>query len=148
MPVSPEAPLTVLERLQVWAWSPIIVLRVALLITYGLYVYFAVISFIAGVPVFNLTTPEGYTPVWAVLLGIAALIAAIGSIADRWNHWERWASLVVSSLMLTYVGSLNAIAFIAGDVTRQAVGGAVAIGLVLPMCRFFWLASQAGKKRK
>ena len=64
------------SRLAMWVWSPVIVLRVALVITYVLYVYASIIAFIAGIPVFKLTTPEGYTSVWAVLLGSSAIVAA------------------------------------------------------------------------
>lgn len=134
-------------RFEVWAWSPIVVLRVALVTTYLLYVYFGIISFIAGIPAFTLTAPQGYTSVWATLLVVASVISAVGAIEDRWNRVERWASLALSSLMLGYVGTINVIAWISGLVDRQAVAAAVAIGFVLPVCRFVYLASQAGKKK-
>jgi hypothetical protein len=134
-------------KFEVWAWSPVIVLRIALVVTYLLYINFAVRSMIAGIPVFTLTAPAGYTLIWGALLAIAATTSAVGAIDDRWNGVERWASLALSSLMFAYVGAMNLVAFVSGDVNRQAVGAAVAIGLVLPVCRFVYLAAQAGKKK-
>jgi hypothetical protein len=131
---------------EVWAWSPVSILRVALVITYLIVVGFAVTSFIAGVPVFELTTPVGYTAPWAVLLCASAIAAAIGAVNDHWRQLERWASLMVTNLLLPYVAALHIIGYISGDPNRQAVSW-VALGLlVLPLTRFLWLASQAGKK--
>jgi len=135
------------SRLAMWVWSPVIVLRVALVITYVLYVYASIIAFIAGIPVFKLTTPEGYTSVWAVLLGSSAIVAAIGSTTDRWQALERWASLALSALLLTYIGGLNLVGFIEGDLDRQFIGAVALIAGILPITRFVYLAAQSGKKK-
>lgn len=134
------------SRFETWAWSPVIVLRVALVATYLLYVYAAIIAFVAGIPVFSLTTPEGYTSIWAVLLGVSALISAVGSVADHWDRIERWASLALSSLMLAYVGGLNIVGWVSGDLDRQFVGAIAIIAFVLPVTRFVYLAAQSGKR--
>ena len=134
------------SRLAMWVWSPVIVLRVALVVTYVLYVYASIIAFIAGIPVFKLTTPEGYTSVWAVLLGSSAIVSAIGSTTDRWQALERWASLVLSALLLTYIGVLNLVGFIEGDLDRQFIGAVALIAGILPITRFVHLAAQSGKK--
>lgn len=128
-----------------WAWSPIIVLRVALVSTYMLYVYCAVIAFIVGVPIFNLTTPPGWTPVWAVFLGVSALISAIGSVTDRWQKVEKWATLFLSAMLLAYVGGLNIVAWVELDLDRQFIGGVALIAAILPITRFVYLAAQSGK---
>ena len=135
------------SRLAMWVRSPVIVLRVALVVTYVLYVYASIIAFIAGIPVFKLTTPEGYTSVWAVLLGSSAIVAAIGSTTDRWQALERWASLVLSALLLTYIGGLNLVGFIEGDLDRQFIGAVALIAGILPITRFVYLAAQSGKKK-
>ena len=134
------------SRFAVWAWSPVIVLRVALVGVYLGYVYASVIAFIAGVPVFRLTAPAGYTAVWAVLLGTSAVVSAIGSISDRWQHVELWASLALSSLMFAYVGGVNGIGFVEGDIDRQFLGAIAFIAWILPAVRFLYLAAQTGKK--
>ena len=135
------------SRLAMWVWSPVIVLRVALVVTYVLYVYASIIAFIAGIPVFKLTTPEGYTSVWAVLLGASAIVAAIGSTTDRWQALERWASLALSALLLTYIVWLNLVGFIEGDLDRQFIGAVALIAGILPITRFVYLAAQSGKKK-
>ena len=134
------------SRLAMWVWSPVIVLRVALVVTYVLYVYASIIAFIAGIPVFKLTTPEWYTSVWAVLLGASAIVAAIGSTTDRWQALERWASLALSALLLTYIVWLNLVGFIEGDLDRQFIGAVALIAGILPITRFVYLAAQSGKK--
>jgi hypothetical protein len=135
------------SRFAVWAWSPTIVLRVALLAAYLVSVYSSVWAFIAGVPVFNLTTFPGYTPVWAVLLGGSAVLSAIGSITDRWQQLEKWSSLALSALWLAYVGGLTGVGFAQGDPDRQFLAAASITLLVLPVARFVYLAAQSGKKK-
>lgn len=134
-------------RLAIWAWGPVVVLRVALVAVYLSFVYASVIAFMAGVPVFRLTAPEGYTSVWAVLLGSSAVLAAVGSITDRWQQLEKWASLVLSAMMLAYVGGLNGVGFVEGDLDRQFVGAIAFIAFILPAVRFVYLAAQSGKRK-
>lgn len=133
------------SRFEIWAWPPVIVLRVALVITYLLYVYASVIAFIAGIPVFSLVTWEGYTPAWAVILGTSAVLSAIGAITDDWQRLEKWASLVLTSMLIGYVGGLNLLGFVEGDWKRQFVGAIALIAMVLPATRFVYLAAQSGK---
>lgn len=134
-------------RFATWAWSPIIVLRVALVAVYLGYIYAAVIAFIAGVPIFRLTAPEGYASIWAVFLGLSAIVAAIGSVSDRWQQVEKYASMCLSALMLAYVGGVNGVGFVLGDLDRQFVGALSFIALILPAVRFVYLAAQTGKKK-
>jgi len=134
------------SRFAIWAWSPIIVLRVALVITYLLYVYASVIAFIAGVPLFSLTTFPGFTTAWAVLMGTSAVISAIGATTDRWQKLEKWASLVLFSTMLAYVIGMNLVGFVEGDLGRQFAGAVAVVAMVLPTTRFVYLAAQSGKK--
>lgn len=135
------------SRLAVWAWGPVVVLRIALVAVYLGYVYASVIAFLAGVPVFRLTAPEGYTSVWAVILGTSAVLSAIGSVTDRWQQLEKWASLVLSAMMLAYVGGLNGVGFVEGDLDRQFVGAIAFIAFILPAVRFVYLAAQSGKRK-
>lgn len=135
------------SRWAVWAWSPVIVLRIALVGVYLGFVYASVIAFIAGVPVFRLTAPEGYTSVWAILLGTSAVLSAVGSVTDRWQQLEKWASLVLSAMMLAYMGGLNGVGFVEGDLDRQFVGAIAFIAFILPAVRFVYLAAQSGKRK-
>jgi hypothetical protein len=135
------------SKLAIWAWSPVIVLRIALVSTYMAFVYASVVAFFAGVPVFNLTTFPGWTPVWAGLLAISAVLGAVGSITDRWQQLEKWATLSMSALFLAYIAGLNIVGFIEHDLGRQFAGAVALIAGILPMTRFVYLAAQSGKKR-
>lgn len=134
------------SKLAIWVWSPVIVLRVSLFVVYMLWVYASVIAFMVGVPIFDLTTPPGYTAVWAVLLGASAVFSAVGSLTDRWQKLELWSTLVLGALILGYIGALNLMAWVEYDITRQFVGVIAAIAGVLPITRFVYLAAQSGKR--
>jgi hypothetical protein len=148
-----EMPLRYLEnvrpksRLAIWAWGPVIVLRFAVVSTYLGLVYASVIAFIAGVPIFELTTPQGWQPVWAVTLGTSAVIASIGSLSDKWQKLEMFAVAVVGAMMLAYVGGLNLRGFVDGDLDRQFIGVIAFIAAILPWTRFIYLAAQMGKRK-
>lgn len=134
------------SRFEIWAWSPVIVLRVALVIVYLGYIYCAVIAFIAGIPVFTLVAWEGYTSIWAALLAPSAVVSAIGALTERWERVEKFASLALSALLLGYVGGLNLVGWVEGDLNRQFGGGIAFIAMVLPATRFAYLAAQTGKR--
>lgn len=128
-----------------WAWGPVIMLRVALVATYLMYVYAAVIAVIAGVPILDFSNLPGYLPVWAFGLGVSAILSAVGSLTDRWQKVERWATLVLSALLIAYIGGLNIAAWGEGDLSRMFVGGIAIIAGILPVARFVYLAAQSGK---
>lgn len=134
------------NRFAIWAWSPIIVLRVSLVSTYCFYVLAGLIGVRAGIPIFTLTAPQGYTLIWASILGIAALVAAIGSLSDRWHTAEKWAAMFLSAMLLTYVGALFTVGFVENDLGRQFIAVISAIGALLPVTRFVYLAAQSGKR--
>lgn len=135
------------SRLAKWAWSPVIVLRVSLVLTYLLFAYGSVVAFRAGVPVIDLTTPTGYRAFWATGLFLASLTAAIGSISDRWQVTERWATLGMTALLAAYVVPMNVIAYGGEDLNRQFVSVVAVIACVLPVGRFVYLAAQSGKSK-
>lgn len=134
------------SKFATWAWSPVIVLRVGLVLIYIGYIYASVIAFIAGVPIFDLTTPAGYTPIWAILVGASAVVSAIGSITDRWQKIEKWATLALSAMLFAYIGGLNIVGFIEHDLNRQFIGVIAIIAAIMPVVRFVYLAAQSGKR--
>jgi len=133
-------------RFEIWAWSPVIVLRVALVATYVIYAYASIIAFLAGVPIFDLTTPSGWTPIWAVVMGGSATFAAVGSTSERWERLEMWSGGFLSAMMFAYVLGLNIVAWASLDASRQFVGAIALIAFVLPVTRFVYLAAQSGKR--
>ena len=135
-----------LSRLEVWAWSPIIVLRVALVTIYVLFGYASIVAFIAGIPLFDdRVAVTNFTSVWALFTGPAAAVAAIASISHRWERAEKWAALALTALQSGYVIGLNSVGFVLGDLNRQYAGAMALIAIVLPATRFIYLAAQSGK---
>ena len=136
-------------RFERWAWSPISAYRLGLTLGYVAMVYFGVQSFIAGVPAFAIAAPEGWTPVWALILIGGGVAAAIGSAASS-KVFERVETVGAWILMLTlgtYALTLLWIAYGIGDQSRAAVGaGFIALG-VQPLVRLLWLMSQLGRKK-
>jgi len=141
---APRKP-SALER---WAWSPITAFRIGLTLTYIGAIYFGTSAFIAGVPAFVIAAPDGWTPLWAGVLVIAAVLAAIGSAADTKpfrlmeliGSWALFISLGVYAIVLLFI------AYHDGDATRAAVGaGFVALG-IQPGVRMLWLMAQLGRK--
>lgn len=136
-------------RFERWAWSPILAYRMGLSLSYIAMVYFGVSAFISGVPVFRLTAPEGWTPIWSIVLVLGGIVASFGSTGD--TKALRNIELVGAwALFLTLGGYALTILFLAyatGDVNRAAVGaGFIALG-VSPGVRLLWLMTQLGRKK-
>lgn len=136
-------------RFERWAWSPILAYRLGLTLGYLTTIYFGISAFIAGIPAFQITAPEGWTPIWSAILIVGGIIATAGSIAD--GHVFRRVELVGAwTLFLTlggYAVVLLILAYGSGDAGRAAVGaGFVWLG-VQPGVRMLWLMSQLGRKR-
>lgn len=136
-------------RFERWAWSPIIAFRLGLTVGYLATVYFGVSAFIAGIPAFVLTAPEGWTPIWSVVLVIGGAVGAIGSVSDS-KPWTRIELAGAWALFLTlgsYAAVLLFLAYGQGDSTRAAAGaGFLALG-VQPAIRMVWLMSQLGRSK-
>lgn len=137
-------------RIRSWSATPIVIPRGALIFKYFLFAYFGAVSGLVGVPIFSLTAPVGYAVIWGALMLCAGSFGVYGSWIDDPRHEtiEKWAVLVISSLMLPYVGSLNAVAFVSHDGGRQALAAGVTIILVIPITRFLSLARKSGTHPK
>src|SRR6478735_4126606 len=106
------------SRFEQWAWTEIPAYRLGLLLSYGFAIYFGISAFIAGVPAFNIAAPEGWTPVWSILLIVSGPIGLIGIARDtpKFQVTELFASAVQSLTLITYAGTLLILAYVAGDV--------------------------------
>lgn len=136
-------------RFERWAWSPILAFRIGLTVGYLATVYFGVSAFIAGIPAFVITAPEGWTPIWATVLVIGGGVGAIGSVSDHkpWSRIELAGSWALFLTLGSYATVLLFLAYGNGDASRAAVGaGFVALG-VQPAIRMVWLMSQLGRSK-
>lgn len=135
--------------LRAWASSQVAAYRVGLVMGYVVMMYFGTSAFIAGIPVFEFTTPEGWTPVWAGAVTVGGLIAGIGAIKAGtepltreirvFNRIELVGAILLFLTLFTYAFILLLIGYQYGDAGRASVGaGFVALG-VHPTVRMLWL---------
>jgi hypothetical protein len=145
--VSRRKPFTV--SLQEWAGSQVAAYRVGLLLGYAAMIYFGASALVAGIPSFQFTTPEGFTPIWSVGVVLGGFIAAVGSLKAgsepmtkdviRFNRIELTGAILLFLTLGTYAVILLILGYRFGDNGRASIGaGFVALG-VHPTIRMFWL---------
>jgi hypothetical protein len=132
-----------------WASSQVAAYRVGLLLSYLSMMYFGGTSFYAGIPTFQFTTPEGWTPIWATGVVIGGFVGAIGSLkagaepltksVRRFNRTELTGAILLFLTLGTYAAILLTVGYGYGDPGRTSIGsGFVALG-VAPAIRMIWL---------
>lgn len=133
-------------KFRTWAWSPVIVVRIALAVSYLLTIAMAVTGlFAAYLPSFH---ESGVANAWWWSGGLVvfATAALLGSTRDKWQSLEKWASLGVLAGQALYVSAV----LVAGSLTNNLAATTAGLGLmgmmILPLSRFLWLASRAGRK--
>jgi len=132
-----------------WALSQVAAYRYGLVLTYVGMIYFGASAFAAGIPVFDITAPHGWTPVWSSVVMVGGFIAAIGSlrageepitkVIKRFNRTELVGSIMLFLTLGTYAFVMLYLGYGHADISRQAVGaGFVALG-IHPTIRMIWL---------
>lgn len=136
------------SRFERWAWSPIIAFRIGLTAGYITTVYFGISAFFAGIPAFEFTAPEGWTPIWAAILILGGIVASFGSVADgpRFRRAELGGAVALFLTLGVYSAVLLILAYGVGDISRAAVGAGFVALAVPPGVRMLWLMSQLGRK--
>ena len=137
-----------LSKFEIWAWSPVISFQVGLTAGYLAMIYFGVSAWLAQIPAFRHTAPNGWSIWWAIALTFGAILASIGSVSRQ--RWFEVAELVGSALITLTVGSYAAVLLFlayAGHIVGQAAAGAGFVVLTVPvLVRMLWLASQSLRK--
>lgn len=138
-----------LSKFEIWAWSPVVSFQVGLTAGYLAMIYFGVSAFIAQIPAFRHTAPDGWSVYWAAALTIGSILASIGSVSRL--KWFEMTELIGSILVTLTVGSYAAVLLFlayAGQEADRAAGGAGFVVLTVPvLVRMLWLASQSLRKR-
>ncbi|HOY83536.1 MAG TPA: hypothetical protein PLB92_15485, partial [Rhodoglobus sp.] len=122
-----------------WASSQVSAYRVGLVLSYLVMMYFGASAFIAGIPVFTFTTPEGWTPIWATVVVVAGFVAGVGAIRAGaepvtrevriFNRIELTGAILLFLALGTYAVLLLIISYGFGDLARASIGaGFVALG--------------------
>lgn len=127
--------------------APIIVPRWMLTAKYALFVALGVVAGIAGIPTLSLTTWEGYTTIWAVLLAVGAAVAAVGSLRVRCEPAEAAGATVVVALLSAYAIGAMVLAVGSADSGRAALAIVLLIVTLLPAVRAVPLLLRVGVRR-
>lgn len=140
---------TTAVMLKEWASSQVAAYRVGLFLGYIIMIYFGFSALVAGIPIFEFTTPEGWTPIWASAVIVGSLVAAAGSIRAGsepvtkevrvFNGVELFGAITLFLTLGSYATLLLIFGYALGDDNRVAVGaGFVALGIP-PTIRMLWL---------
>lgn len=149
---TPPGPIELAARMgwfSEWARSQVAAYRIGLILTYLGTIYFGGSALTAGVPVFVVTAPEGWTLIWAPVVVLGGFIASVGAIRAGTEPVTKpirafnWIELVGSTMLFltlfTYAGALLFLGYVYGDNGRVAVGaGFIALG-IHPAVRMIWL---------
>ena len=138
------------SRFERWAWSEIPAYRLGLTLGYIGLIYFGVSAFIAGVPAFTLAAPDGWTPIWAVVLVLGGATGSIGSVSEskRFRAIELVGSWAIFLTVAVYATTLLFIAYANGDASRAAVGSGFVVLAIAPGVRMLWLMARVLRRER
>lgn len=132
-----------------WASQQVAAYRVGLVLGYLSMMYFGTSAYIAGIPTFDFTTPEGWTPIWSSVVVLGGLVGGIGSLKAGsepetkeikvFNGIELAGAIMLFVTLGTYAALLLVIGYGYGDPGRASIGaGFVALGIPATV-RMLWL---------
>lgn len=114
---------------------------------YFLFAGLGVAATVIGIPTLDLTTPEGWVSFWGLVVTVAATLAAVFSLRERFEVLERIAAVVLCAYLLTY--TVGAWVLIFSDVGQLFQRGAGAIVLTVmsfvPVVRCLYMLSRVGR---
>lgn len=135
------------KLIDAWSKEPIHVPRWMLTAKYVSFAVLGALAVWSGIPTLQVVTFDAFTTGWAALLVLASILAAVFSFRREWEEGEKWASLVVSSLLATWGSAAVIRAIIEQDVGRVAGAFAVVIIAMLPSARALGLLRRAGVRK-
>lgn len=117
------------------AWEPIAVPRWAITLKYLLFSAAGISAFFSGVTTLDLSTPQGYVPIWAAFMSLGAILGTIGSLRPKWG----WIEAIGASIIFAFLIVLVFLVFGRGS---TAAAFLLLIVNVLPGVRAFFLVSR------
>lgn len=121
-------------RLNDWATAILVIPRWLLTAKYALFALYGVIAAVAGAPTLDKSINSAYAFVWAIALGVAAVIAAFGSLEERFEAFEKWAGVAIVGLMSTLlVGAIQLVNL--GDINRAGFSVLLFMVTLIPAAR-------------
>ena len=132
-------------RFERWAWSPVVSFQIGLTLSYLGLIFFGTTSFIANVPVFQITAPEWWSQYWATALGVGGIMGFFGSIHRRKSYetLELFGSAISALALGSYALSLLVVAYGIGDVDRATSATSMVVLTIPFLVRTLWLSSQS-----
>jgi len=129
-----------------WGLGAIVIPRWVLVVKYATFILIGITVYLASSPSLDITTSNGYTPLWSIAVTITASVSLIGSLRQRWERMEGWAVLCLAALLIGYAAAPLQLV-VSGDHDRAAYS-ALALALsVLPSARAWMLIRRAGSTR-
>ena len=113
---------------------------------YFAFMVLAILSVIGGLPTLNVATFDTFTTFWSGILVVSSLVAAVASFRSTWDTCEKWAGLIVTSLLTTWAVAAIWRAASEGDWGRVAGAFGVLVIAMLPGVRVVGLMRGAGTK--
>jgi energy-converting hydrogenase Eha subunit E len=132
-----------------WARSQVAAYRIGMVLMYLAIIYFGGTSFSFGVPLWEIAAPIGWSKIWAAVVMVGGLVAAIGATraGDEpltqtirvFNRVELVGAVLLFLALSSYSMSLLYYGYLLHDDARATVGsGFFALG-IHPAARMTWL---------
>jgi hypothetical protein len=123
--------------------EPLHIPRWVLILKYIGFAYFGGVSAYLGVPRLDLTTPDGYRPVWAAVIVVASLWS-LGALILGKPKVERWTVGVLVSFLFAYVYAIVNAAW-SGETNYSALAAILPLVTLFPIGRFVGLLPRGRK---
>lgn len=123
--------------------EPLHIPRWILLLKYLGFAFFGVVAYNVGVPRLDLTTPEGYRPIWAAAIVLFALTAALFLIIQKPNL-ERISLVGLVGFLGVYIYAITQAALDGGE-GYKALASVLWLLIVFPAGRFVALLPRGRK---
>lgn len=119
--------------------SPIVVPRWLLTAMYVGFVLLGSVVMWASAPSVELITGADFAvAVWAFLLALGGLAAAVTSLRQKWERWEKYPATAVAGLFLVYAFAPTALV-LQGDADRASLSVVALLLSLIPLVRAYGL---------
>lgn len=126
--------------------SPITIPRWLLTALYLGFVLLGSVVMWASAPSIELVASSDFAvTVWAAVLALVGLVAAVTSLRIRWERWEKYAASAVAGLFLVYAFAPTALV-LQGDADRASLSVVALLLSAVPSVRAFGLWFDKGKR--
>lgn len=133
------------KHLALWSREPIHVPRWMLTAKYFAFMILGILSVIGGISSLELATFDAFTTYWSAGLVVSAAVAMVLSMRKEWEPKEKWAVLIVASLIVSWATAAIWRAAVEGDLGRITGAFGVLVISLLPVTRALGLLRNAGK---